>query len=134
MTATICPAISRFLLRDDDASAWVVALVGEFDGRWAATLSDQLDAAIDQARPGRRVLIDLSGTRFLHPTALAALVLAHGRANARGTTIALVAPPAQVRNLMESTHLDAVIPIIPNLEEALGTPPRSWRAQPTVVG
>ncbi len=72
-------------------------VAGELDAQGTERLRALFD---DEIRPGRRLVLDLSGVDHLSAAALAALVAAHCRLRDSGGSLVLAAPsPAVVRVL-----------------------------------
>ncbi len=84
----------------------VVALSGRLDAANAIEVRDQIRGLI-QAGEGR-VLIDLSGIKFLDSSGISVLVGAMKEANSKGGRIALLRVPPTVRSLLELTRLHRV--------------------------
>jgi anti-sigma B factor antagonist len=65
-----------------------------------------------------RLLVDLSGVRFLDSSGLGALVRAMTTSQSEGGQTKLVGAGPQVRKLLEMTKLDSVFEMYENLETA----------------
>ena len=73
---------------------------------------DQLERALaEQARLGRSVVVDLSGTRFLTAHALGVLARAHRIGLEHGARIALCGVTGTERWLLALTHLSEALPV-----------------------
>jgi anti-sigma B factor antagonist len=95
----------------------VVTAPEEIDVANAALLRKALTEA---AGPGHAlVVVDMSRTRFCDSAGLNALVAASRRARAEGGEVRLVITGGSVVRIVELTGVARVIPIYPNLEEAL---------------
>jgi anti-anti-sigma factor len=83
---------------------WTVCRVaGDVDIFTGFALREHLIAALD--RPGRRLLVDLSGVTFMDAGGLGILIFTQRMAESRGGWIRLVAPTAGVRRLLMLTGL-----------------------------
>jgi anti-sigma B factor antagonist len=92
----------------DDGEAVVLSLQGELDLTSAPTFERELRAA-ESANP-RRLIIDLSRLEFMDSTGLRALLLARGRAQSDGYSLALRRGPRQVQRVLELTQtVDAFV-------------------------
>jgi anti-anti-sigma factor len=94
----------------------VVALCGESDMNTVGQVRDVLAA---QVRSGtRRVVLDLSGLRFMGSLGMHALLGAEEALTARGATMALVCPQRPVARVLELTGTDQRIPVYDSLKHA----------------
>ncbi len=85
-----------------------------------ATAAGLRTALLEAAGPGgATVVVDMSRTRFCDSAGLNALVSAGRRARAEGGEVRLVIVAEAVARIVALTGVDRVIPIYPNLEEAL---------------
>jgi anti-anti-sigma factor len=89
--------------RTSDHHGVSLALYGELDLGSVAELDRQLDE-IERTGP-LRLVIDLSGLRFMDSTGLASIVQAQRRAQASGRELVLRRPTSQVRRLFELTGI-----------------------------
>ncbi|GLW67141.1 hypothetical protein Arub01_53840 [Actinomadura rubrobrunea] len=81
----------------EQAGCALVAPAGTIDFRTRALLSDRLRRAIDET--GLAVIVDMSAVELCDSGGLDALVRAHRRADARGTTMVIVGLPRHVERL-----------------------------------
>jgi anti-sigma B factor antagonist len=101
-----------------EGDACVVALAGEHDLSSVDQLTDALHEAI--SAPG--MIVDLSCASFIDSAVLGVLIASHREAASDGRQWALVVgngSGAAVRRILELTGLDEVMPVYPNLGEAL---------------
>jgi anti-sigma B factor antagonist len=95
----------------------VVAAPEDIDVTNAAGLRTALRHAA--ARGSGTVVVDMSRTQFCDTAGIHALVAAHKQARAEGGQVLLVIGGAAVRRILSITGLDDVIPVFPDLEQAL---------------
>lgn len=83
------------------------------EGRLDAHLAPELRHALDETEAaGRhRLFVVLAGVDFMDSAGLAAVVSGLKRARRNGGELVLVDPSSQVRQLLDTTLLDRVIPI-----------------------
>jgi anti-sigma B factor antagonist len=101
-----------------DGDACVVALAGEHD----LSSVDELTDALHEATSAPGMVVDLSGATFIDSAVLGALIASHREAASDGRGWALVVSNgsgAVVRRILQLTGLDEVMPVYPNLGEAL---------------
>jgi anti-sigma B factor antagonist len=91
----------------DPPSATVV-LDGEIDIATAPAIRRFLMAAISGG--DTRLAVDMSGVTFIGAAGIGVLVAAANRAREAGGSLSLLAPPPQLRRLLDVLHLDAVLP------------------------
>ncbi|MGW2254203.1 STAS domain-containing protein [Kitasatospora sp. NPDC001660] len=102
--------------------AQILRLDGEVDHDQRTDLEDALRRAIKNGEP--RLIIDLAGVSFCDSTGLNALLAARLDATANSVRLILVAPPPQLRRLLEITGADEVFTIRYNVQAALTEPTR----------
>ncbi|MFI9005681.1 STAS domain-containing protein [Actinosynnema sp. NPDC053489] len=95
----------------------VVAVTGEVDSTTAWPMRSGLLDELD--RGPRRLVVDLSGVRFIGSTGLRVLVEAIDRAQARGTAFAVAAGHRAVLMPMRITELDREVAVRPTVEDAV---------------
>jgi anti-sigma B factor antagonist len=94
---------------------WQVVLVsGELDVATAPRLHEQLVALASQGH--RRIAIDLDGVTMFDWMGLGAVLGVLARVRALGGELVLISPTAVVRELLELTELDGVLPIHESLD------------------
>jgi anti-sigma B factor antagonist len=81
----------------------LIVASGELDVAAAPRLSTVL--AIATARPGGRLVLDLSDVSFIDSTALGTILKAAAQFDEGGTLLAVVVPDGPVRRLLEMTNL-----------------------------
>jgi anti-anti-sigma factor len=104
-----------------EGGAWaIVSVRGEIDVSTASSLEDALRACL--ASSGR-VIIDLSGVRFMDSTGLNVLIRAQsGSADEPTHTLRLAAVPERVSKLLRLTQLDSVFPVYDSVTAAETAP------------
>jgi anti-sigma B factor antagonist len=94
---------------------WQVVLVsGELDVATAPRLHEQLVALASQGH--RRIAIDLAGVTMFDWMGLGAVLGVLARVRALDGELVLISPPATVRELLELTEIEAVLPIHASLD------------------
>ena len=96
---------------------YVVALAGEVDLLGAPALKDALQDAI--AAGARRIVIDMTATRFIDSTTLGVILGASKRLRPQGGELVLVIDHASIRKIFEITLLDRAFQIYETRAEAL---------------
>ena len=91
----------------DPPSATVV-LDGEIDIATAPAIRRLLMAAISGGNA--HLAVDMSGVTFIGAAGIGVLVAAANRAREAGGGLSLLAPSRQVRRLLDTLHLDAILP------------------------
>jgi anti-anti-sigma factor len=104
-------------------------VVSERDGIVIAHVEGTLDEGakliFDQAlhslieKPGRRVLIDLSGSERATSAGIGSLVTLVSRANSKGSRVVLAGPRPFVHTVLRATKLDRFFDIAPTVEDGL---------------
>jgi anti-sigma B factor antagonist len=93
----------------EDATATVFRVEGEID----CNTGEELRARIVEAtRDSRRVVVDLSGVRFLDSVGLSQLLLIHRALTEQSATMALAGATRIVRDMLAITRLDTVFDVI----------------------
>lgn len=90
-------------------------LAGNDDGVFVAAVTDQITG------PGARIVIDLSGVRFLNSTGLGDLVRVAAQANLQESRIILANPIAFVAGVLQMTRLDRFFDVHPTVEAAIAS-------------
>ena len=90
----------------------VIALEGEIDLHRSPEIKEMLQPYIDQKVP--RILIDLSGVRYIDSSGLALFIETLQRIMAYGGTLGLFGLNESVRNIFEIARLDQVFQIFPD--------------------
>jgi anti-sigma B factor antagonist len=95
----------------------LVELSGEADMSAAPELKAVVFGQL--ASGAHHVLIGLERITFIDSSILAVMIGVHKRVRQDGGSIQMVAPPTSVRDVVEVTGLDAVIPVADSVDEAL---------------
>ncbi len=85
-----------------------VALDGEIDIATAPAIRRFLMAAISGGNV--QLAVNMSAVTFIDAAGIGVLVAAANRAQEAGGSLSLLAPSAQVRQLLDVFHLDAILP------------------------
>ena len=88
----------------------IVALAGEIDLYTAPRLQSELTAAMGAGKPAR-IVVDMSAVEFCDSTGMNVLLAAHRQACERGGDLALAAPRAAGRKILEVTGLGSVFTV-----------------------
>lgn len=104
-------------LRPTIDRAEIVEVAGEADRASAHELRDRLDAIL--AKPGARVVVDLSAATFIDSSTLGLLAVSAKRFGPASGRFAIVCPPGEVHMMFELTALDRVVPLYATRAEAL---------------
>ncbi|GAB2980160.1 anti-sigma factor antagonist [Streptomyces pseudoechinosporeus] len=101
-----------------DRGYTVLEFHGDIDIIAALEIVPFLDAAT--ARPGAQVVLDLRHIEFLDCSGLRLLYRARRRTLAQGGRLRLVCTHPLTLRIFQVTGLDALLPPLPTLDEALG--------------
>lgn len=97
----------------------VVEVTGELDIATAPGLSAVLgDVHVRSARPGLRVLLDLSRLDFCDMAGINAMAAAARRLDQRGAQLALVAPRRNFMRLLKAAMLSGYFEVLPGVPAA----------------
>jgi anti-anti-sigma factor len=115
------PADTSLTVTTAEGGAWaIVSVRGEIDVSTAGSLEDALRACL--ASSGR-VIIDLSGVRFMDSTGLNVLMRAQsGSSDEPAHVLRLAAVPERVSKLLRLTQLDQVFPVFDSVTAAETAP------------
>jgi anti-sigma B factor antagonist len=102
---------------DEVEGSYVVVVAGEVDLLGAPELKDALRRAIDLG--GKRIVIDMTATRFIDSTTLGVILGASKRLRPEGGEIVLVIDHPSIRKIFEITLLDRAFAIYETREAAL---------------
>ena len=94
-------------------------LAGEIDLYTAPRLQSELTAAMAGDDPAR-IVVDMSAVEFCDSTGMNVLLAAHRQARERGGDLALAAPRAAVRKILEVTGLGSVFTVHDDLASLTG--------------
>lgn len=97
----------------------IVALAGEIDLYTAPRLQSELATALGADNPAQ-VVVDMSAVEFCDSTGMNVLLAAHRQALERGGDLALAAPRAAVRKILEVTGLGSVFTVHDDLATLTG--------------
>ena len=97
-----------------------MAVAGEIDLYTAPRLHGELVTALAGDTPVRLV-IDMSGVEFCDSTGMNVLLAAHRRAQEQGGDLALAAPRATVRKILQVTGLETVFTVVADPAEPGGS-------------
>ncbi len=103
----------------DAAGAHVIGVAGEVDIFTAPELKRAIAAAIDAG--ARRLVVDLTETRFLDSTALGVLIGAVKRLRPLDGRLVIVNTEPSTAKTFEITGLDQIFTIVPAREQALAS-------------
>jgi anti-anti-sigma factor len=92
-------------VRVDSTGARVVTLAGELDSTNAATLQERVSSITSQ--PAQRLIVDLTGLRFMDSAGIAVLIGAAEKASG----VSLRNPSPIIRRVLEATGLSGVLSI-----------------------
>jgi anti-sigma B factor antagonist len=95
----------------------VVSIQGSADTNASATLREALLGAIEAG--GTRVVVDLGGTDFICSDALGVLITAYLKARGRGGFVRLAGPQRKLRDVLETTRLNHLFEIFPDVRGAI---------------
>ena|ERR1041385_749082 len=95
----------------------ILPLKGEIDLHVSPAITQTLNAMTEQ-RP-ERIVIDLSSTTYIDSAGLAALILAMKTVEAYGGRFFLAGVYETMRSILESSRLDQIFQIFPNVNAAL---------------
>ena len=96
-----------------------MTLSGEIDLYTAPRLQSELVAAMRSA-DSTQVVVDMSGVEFCDSTGMNVLLAAHRQACERGGDLALAAPRAPVRKILEVTGLASIFTVHDDLPTVTG--------------
>ena len=99
---------------------WVVELDGQLDVATAPRLRQVLQE-VQKGRP-RRVVVDLTRLGLVDSFGLGVLLGGIRRARAAGGALVLAAPPPRVAEVLATAGLDAIVPVVGTVSEAILVP------------
>jgi anti-sigma B factor antagonist len=100
----------ELVVTEATADQVVVAVRGEIDLATAERFGEMIENVI---LPGARLVIDLSGTRFIDCTGLDVLVHAHARLIDSSGTVIIRSPSSPTKRVLEMVGLDQTLTIEP---------------------
>lgn len=95
----------------------ILVLAGDIDVSSALGFREALGGLLDVA--GARVLIDLTGVRFMDSSGVGILVTAHRKANEGGGSFGLAAPGPSVHRTLELTRTLRLLQVYASVEEGV---------------
>ena len=95
----------------------VLPLEGDIDLHVSPAVTESLNAVIKK-KP-ERVVIDLSRATYIDSAGLAALILAMQEVEAYGGSFFLAGLQETLRSIFETSRLDGIFPIFPDVDAAL---------------
>ena len=114
MRDTASPAAPA--LRQDRAN--VLAIEGDIDLHISPAITESLDAMI-RKKPDR-IVIDLSRATYIDSAGIAVLILAMKEVKAYGGKFFLSGVQETIRSILETSRLDRIFWIFPDVDAALG--------------
>lgn len=95
----------------------VVELTGRVTlGRESTHIEDTVVKAI--AEGARKIVLDLSGVRYIDSSGLGIIALCFGKMSKAGGRFIVAGATGVVLEVLQMTHLDSVIPVSPSATEA----------------
>ena len=95
----------------------ILPLKGEIDLHVSPAITQALNAMTE--RKPERIVIDLCGATYLDSAGLAALILAMKTVEAYGGRFVLAGVDETMRSILESSRLDQIFQIFPDVDSAL---------------
>jgi anti-sigma B factor antagonist len=95
----------------------VLPLTGEIDLHVSPAITESLNAMTE--KQPERVVIDLSRATYIDSAGLAALILAMKKVEAYGGKFFLTGMHETIRSIFESSRLDQIFQIFPDVDAAL---------------
>jgi anti-sigma B factor antagonist len=102
---------------EERGSAIVARLIGSAGMLVSTDLEDALLELVGRQPP--LLILDLSGLEFISSVGLGGIVAAHLRSRHHGGAIYLVAPTADIHDLLATTRLTSIFPIFDTIDQAL---------------
>src|ERR1044071_3841921 len=99
----------------------VLPLTGEIDLHVSPAITESLNAMTE--KQPERIVIDLSCATYIDSAGLAALILAMKKVEAYGGRFFLTGVHETIRSIFESSRLDQIFQIFPDVDAALAAPP-----------
>jgi anti-sigma B factor antagonist len=116
--ATTCPPRGLAVATGGPSHVTVVEVSGDIDLLTAPELTDRLSRCLAERAPSV-VVVDLRRVGFFGASGLSVLLEAHWRAQARHSTVRVVANTSMVCRILAITGLDRTLAVYPALEPAL---------------
>lgn len=100
-----------------ESGIMVVELTGRVTlGRESTHIEDTVVKAI--AEGARKIVLDLSGVRYIDSSGLGIIALCFGKMSKTGGRLFVAGATGVVLEVLQMTHLDSVIPCSPSVDEA----------------
>jgi anti-sigma B factor antagonist len=100
-----------------DTDILVIELTGRITlGRESTHIEDTVVKAI--AEGARKIVLDLSGVRYIDSSGLGIIALCFGKMSKAGGRFILTGATGVVLEVLQMTHLDSVIPFSRSVDEA----------------
>jgi anti-anti-sigma factor len=103
--------------KEQVGDAYVVSPAGRLDGIYSTAFAKEVGELIAGANP--KVLIDFAEIDFVTSAGIRAVLLLMKKARASGAAFALCGVSEQVREVLDATGLESIIPIHPGRAEGL---------------
>ncbi|HWO64644.1 MAG TPA: STAS domain-containing protein [Umezawaea sp.] len=100
-------------------TAVVVTVMGELDMTSVSQLEHVLMSAMDEARPCRDLVVDLTGTSYVDSSGLGLLSACHQRGTGEGVRLRVVAPARAVLRPIQLTGLDETLLLYADVFDAV---------------
>ena len=105
------------ITKEQVGDAYVVSPTGRLDGIYSSAFAKEVGELIAGANP--KILIDFAEIDFVTSAGIRAVLLLMKKAKASGAAFALCGVNEQVREVLDTTGLEWVIPIHPGRTEGL---------------
>jgi anti-sigma B factor antagonist len=96
----------------------VLRPTGEVD---LATVSEFRERLIEAVKANPRIVVDMSGVQYIDSTGVKAFGEVHKVSQETGHNFVLVVPPGVVKKVLTIIHIDAIVPILPTLQDAVNS-------------
>ena len=103
--------------KEQIGDAYVVSPTGRLDGIYSSAFAKEVGELIAGANP--KILIDFAEIDFVTSAGIRAVLLLIKKAKASGAAFALCGVNEQVREVLDTTGLEPMIPIYPERHEGL---------------
>lgn len=103
--------------KEQVGDAYVVSPTGRLDGIYSTAFAKEVGELIAGAHP--KILIDFAEIDFVTSAGIRAVLLLMKKAKASGAAFALCGVNDQVREVLDATGLESIIPIYPDRTEGL---------------
>lgn len=109
--------VEVYVQASHEGAATVLRVEGDLD----LATCPELERALEDADPAKRVVVDLSGCTFLDSSALRVLVQRARAAEAAGGTIALVTRDPGILRILDIASTETMLPVHDTIESASGS-------------